>query len=154
MKAPLPDDDEFPVVPVGPDRAGRIDYRLWVRRVVSWDVPVYCLLAIVPTVVEQLLPKEANLILIATLLPILAFFLRVRAGRRQMAENRVPFWLHMLQSVVFYATITLMIFLDSLMLAMHGVAPEAALAFGLFGLCFYMLPMTLAMYPGRMPSEE
>ena len=40
------------------------------------------------------------------------------------------------------------------MLAMQGVAPDAVLFFGLVGLVIYLIPMTIAMYPGRTSAAQ
>jgi hypothetical protein len=69
-------------------KVGRVNYGSWLRRLIAWDGLLPGCIVIVPAAIEILLPNHRGAIEIAALiLPITAFFLRVRAGKHHIASN-------------------------------------------------------------------
>jgi len=58
----------------------------WMWRVVSWDTLLPAFVWVAPYIIELAFPRREGLIEAAAVaLPIAAFFLRIHAGRRQIA---------------------------------------------------------------------
>jgi len=111
----------------------------------------------VPYVIELILPKnQVVLVIAAVTIPIAAFFLRLRSGGRQIAENNCSHTVKTMQCGAFYFGAMTLIFLDCMLIASHSVPPGAMFATSTDQLvwgclaAFYLAMMVVAMYPGRI----
>jgi len=141
---------------VSPAVRTRVNYRYWLWLVATWDGVLPLLLWVSPAIIGWLWPNHDALIaLSAVFVPIAAFFARVFAGSWHIYGNFCSPAFRQFQFVTFVFGILLMLFLDALILSVHGIIPvgeQLQLVIGLsplFGI--YVLFMLLAMYPGREP---
>jgi hypothetical protein len=136
----------------------RIDYGDWALRVLTWDTLLPACVGLVPHGVELVFPhRRGPLEVVAVILPIVAFFLRIRAGRRQIASNHCSRGVRAVQFGVFLLGILPLVLIDSALILTHIMPPMAfergdwlALAIVLAG---YLVLMTVAMYPGSVEVE-
>lgn len=140
----------------------RINYRAWLLRVLAWDGVLPLLLWLSPFVVRLILPgiKDEAGVLLAVPLPICLFFLRIWVGAKHVDANHCGPKFRVVQYYCFLFGILLLLFVDALLLALHG-----ELAGNLAGylellqdlsipLAIYLSLMAVAMYPGREPIPE
>lgn len=131
----------------------RVNYGLWIWRVVSWDTLLPAAMLLAPRAIVWLAPNRWGLITLAAVsLPILAFLLRLHAGGRQIAGNHCSANVRRIQfSVLFVGIIPLVLF-DCFMFigAVANGKPDNETIMFLFVLvCIYLSAMVIAMYPGR-----
>lgn len=139
---------------------GPVDHRGWAARVLGWDLVVPALIAAVPALVELGLPgRRGPQEVLGVALPIAAFFLRLRAGRRQIDGNRCGPTTRRWQFAVFCVGVLPLIVVDCLLILV-GTMPNARmftredLAAWVVMLSIYLTSMTFAMYPGRRPPGD
>jgi hypothetical protein len=139
--------------------AGRVSFGSWILRVLTWDGLLQGCIALIPAGIGFLFPDRRGAIEItAVALPIAGFFLRVRAGRRQIASNHCSIALRHVQFGVFGVGILLLVFIDAALI-LSQVMPAGAL-FASKGDCLvwailysiYLTSMAIAIYPGRVRS--
>jgi hypothetical protein len=135
---------------------GRVDYRSWFLRLLTWDGVLPLCIAVVPNAVKLIIPNRPEAIAAtAVLLPIAAFLLRVSAGNRHIASNHCSKGVRFLQSCVFVLGILPLIMIDCFIILDH-VLPggmrianrEDYIACAIL-IAFYLTTMAIAMYPGR-----
>jgi hypothetical protein len=150
MLSPVADSSEAPPT--------RINYRAWLVRVIAWDGVLPLLLWLSPFLVRLLVPginKDAG-VLLAVPLPICVFFIRIWFGARHIDANRCEKF-RVIQYYCFLFAILVLLFVDALLLALHGELDEnwAAYLSLLRDLSIpfavYLALMAVAMYPGREP---
>src|SRR5436190_3762156 len=96
---------------------------------------------------------------IAVVLPIVAFFVRLRAGRRHIFKNNCTRAFRSFQFVAFFLGIFLLALLDCVIVLSY-IMPAGTLFAGDDNIIFawmagiYLALMTFAMYPGREWSSE
>jgi hypothetical protein len=131
------------------------DLVFWLLRILTWDGLLPACVVLFPTVIAIVLPNNRGAIEItAVVLPIAGFFLRVSAGRRQIASNRCAARLRHVQLCAFVLGILVLTLIDAVLILSH-VMPQGALFADktdrvvwtiLFSV--YLASMTIAMYPG------
>ncbi|MEX2176242.1 MAG: hypothetical protein WD872_17910 [Pirellulaceae bacterium] len=132
-----------------------IDYVSWFVRLLNWDLLLTTFVAVAPTIVALLLPgKRGAIEIVAVALPIIAFFLRARAGIYHIGTNNCGTSVRRFQRAAFALGIFLLVFFDAVMILSH-IMPRGA--FGLTDyiasailFSVYITAMAVAMYPGRM----
>ena len=134
----------------------RIDYTAWFFSVLTWDAALPFLVAVVPLFLEQLFPNRRGVIeFTAVVLPIGAFLLRMRKGKRQIDANACStkvrriqfgfFFFGLLPLLMFEAVITLTAIVPA---GLQFKDPVDYIVFGVMG-AVYLICMIIAMYPGR-----
>jgi hypothetical protein len=135
---------------------GRVHYGAWVLRIITWDAVLRVCVAFLPLAVKLLFPnRRAAMEVTAVILPIVAFLLRFRAGRRQIGSNRSPRAIQRIQFGVFCLGILPLVLIDSFLILSHLMPPGALwqhpgdrmILVLLFSI--YLASMVVAMYPGR-----
>lgn len=139
--------------------AGRINFISWLSAVVFWDGVLPVGVILLPMLVQLLFPHQrAPVELIAVGVPIVAFFVRIRAGATRIRSNRCGRTFQSLQLGAFGLGIFILVIFDAVMILMHIMPPDAfshsdLIIFGILYLAYYLL-MLMAMFPGREPTEE
>ncbi len=143
---------------------GRVNDGAWLFRVLAWDAVLPACVAFVPVGIGLVWPnRRGALELAAVLLPVAAFLLRMRAGRRHIASNRCLKPVQRVQFVAFcFGILTLALIECVLMLS--GLMPKGTLFTNpgdrqVWAVLFsvYLAAMVVAMYPGRaeaVPEDE
>jgi hypothetical protein len=137
---------------------GRVNYRSWLLRVLTWDTLLPACVGLVPLGVELVFPNHRSVMeVVAVTLPIVAFFLRLRAGKRQIDSNRCSEAVRGIQSCTFVLGIMPLILVECFMVLSHlmpkgAVFTKAELPVWAGIFIIYMMSMVVAMYPG--PSES
>lgn len=128
-----------------------------VIRMVSWDGMLPALIWSSPLVLRLLLPDQPIAIeAAAIILPMAAFFLRFRVGKRHIATNACGTVMRGFQLVMLCIGIFLLVLIDAVMILAHivpeGVAINTTDKLVFAGLYLsYLSAMALAMYPGMDP---
>ena len=135
---------------------GRIDYWLWLRRVVISDLTLLVLVWSLPGALEALLPNNPNAVLqVMIWVPPIIFMWRGFAGRRQIRQNHCSRAVRAGQFLVFVIGLAALMLIDFMVLLLrrmgNGLADNAW--FYLVFSPIYLVPVTMAMYPGRRPIE-
>jgi hypothetical protein len=134
---------------------GRVNYRSWLLRILTWDTILPVAVAFVPTAIALFLPDRRGVMEIASVtLPIAAFLLRLRIGKRQIDSNRCSVAFRKFQFCVFFVGILPLVLIDCVIVLSH-LMPNGAL-FATSGdllvwavlAAIYLASMTVAMYPG------
>ncbi len=134
----------------------RVNYGSWLLRLIAWDSLLPACLMLAPLVIETLFPKQRGIMEItAVILPIGAFFLRIRAGKRYIASNRCSQKVRWFQHGALYLGIMPLVLIDCVIILSHLMPKGALLASAgdrivlglMFG--FYLALMAIAMYPGK-----
>jgi len=133
------------------------------RRLIAWDGMLPAGIVIVPAGIEILLPNHRGAIEIAAvILPITAFFLRVRAGKHHIASNRCSVAVRRFQFCVFCFAVFPLVLIDCFLVLSH-LMPKGALfqadtdlVVWVILFAVYLTSMAVAMYPGRdtIPFDE
>jgi hypothetical protein len=134
---------------------GRVNYRSWLLRILTWDTILPVAVAFVPTAIALFLPDRRGVMEIASVtLPIAAFLLRLHIGKRQIDSNRCSVAVRKFQFCVFFVGILPLVLIDCVIVLSH-LMPNGAL-FATSGdllvwavlAAIYLASMTVAMYPG------
>lgn len=133
---------------------GRVRYDVWALRVITWDAVLPICITILPLGVKFLFPnRRGALELTAVVLPIAAFFLRFRAGKRHISANRCSRRFRRFQLCMFCLGILPLVLIDCVVILSElmpagafGGADYIALAVPIM---IYLASMVVAMYPGR-----
>jgi hypothetical protein len=141
--------------------AGHVNYRSWLLRVITWDTLLPACVGLIPYGIKLLFPNRRGVIeLTAVTLPVAAFFLRLRAGRRQIAANHCSEAVRRFQFGIFVLGVLPLVLVDCFLILTHVMPPGALFAapgdwlISGIVLGIYLLCMTIAMYPGYSPAEE
>jgi hypothetical protein len=134
---------------------GRVNYRSWLLRVLTWDTLLPACVGLIPHVVELLFPDHRGVMeVVSVTLPIVAFFLRFHAGKRQIESNRCSEAVRGFQFFIFTLGILPLVLVDCFMILSH-LMPEGALFATKTDLLvwtsffvIYLTSMVVAMYPG------
>jgi hypothetical protein len=142
---PDPDAEQF---------VSSVNYALWFWRIISWDALLPAAMILAPFAIRWVVPNRQGFMEIAAVtLPILAFFLRVSAGKRQIAHNRCSMKVRRIQFGVFCVGIFPLVLFDCFMmlgaLAGNGRPDDDTIKALAVMIGIYLSAMTLAMYPGR-----
>ena len=115
-----------------------------------------------PALIGLLFPNNRGIIEITALvLPITAFFIRYRVGRRYVASNHCGKIMRRFQVVIFCLGITILCFIDTMMILTY-VLPKGflfrTLSDRMFWIIFYatyLVFMLIAMFPGfeELPEQ-
>jgi hypothetical protein len=141
---------------------GRVDYGSWALRVIAWDAVLAACIAFLPLGVKLLFPDRRGVMEVtAVILPIVAFLLRFRAGKRHVASNHCSKAVRRFQLGVFclgilpLALVDCVIILSDLMPKGALFASEEDRTIWAILLSIYLGSMIIAMYPGRtIPSPD
>lgn len=133
----------------------RVNFGFWLLRVLTWDTLLPACVVLLPTVIEILIPNNRVAIEVtAVALPIIGFFVRLGAGRRQIASNNCGVAFRRFQSCVFCVGIFPLVLADSFLILSH-LLPQGALfahrtdcVLWVILVSIYLASMSVAMYPG------
>lgn len=134
--------------------AGRVNFGSWLLRLLVWDGALPAAIMCTPAVIKLLLPNNRGAIEItAVLLPIVAFLVRFRVGKRHINSNSCSRRVQILQLFVFCIGIFVLLFVDAIFVLSH-IMPKGVFTVGDFRLgavagATYLTVMAIAMYPGR-----
>jgi hypothetical protein len=138
---------------------GHVNYGSWFLRVLAWDGVLPAFIAFAPTGVEVLFPNHRGAVEItAVTLPIAAFGLRIRAGKRHIASNRCSEVVRFFQFCAFCLGILPLVLVDCFMILSHLMPGAMFETYTDILICaitvsVYLTLMAVAMYPGRaIPS--
>jgi hypothetical protein len=136
---------------------GHVSYRKWLFRLLAWDGLLPACIAFAPIAVELIHPHNRGAIEITSVtLPVAAFLLRVRAGKRHIDSNQCSGLVRCFQFCALGLAIVPLILIDCFIILSHLMPKGAPFARNewlvwpiLLG--FYLTLMAVAMYPGRTP---
>lgn len=137
----------------------RINYVRWLLRVLTWDTLLPVGISILPRAIDLVLPNQPRLIDFASVVaPIVAIFLRLRAGGQQISSNQCSELVQGWQAFVFCFAIFPLVLVDSLLILWPALPkggrimqPDDWKIF-IYPGAFYLAGMIIAMYPGRSPA--
>jgi hypothetical protein len=139
----------------------RVNFGSWLLRILTWDGLLPASVVLVPTVIESLLPNNRGAIeLAAVAIPIAGFFLRVSAGKRQIASNNCDPACRVLQFCAFFLGILVLTLIDAVVILSHVMPQGAAFAdetdciVWAILVAVYLSSMGIAMYPGRTEADR
>ena len=132
-----------------------VNFGVWLLRLVTWDGLLPACVVLLPTAIEVLLPNNrAAIEITAVVLPITGFFLRIRAGRRQIASNNCGRKFRVVQFCAFCLGILVLTLVDAVLILSH-VMPQGAVCADRSDvivwtalISVYLMAMGIAMYPG------
>ncbi len=130
----------------------------WIQRVAGWDGLLPAVIWGLSALATSILPGDWNpvetlvLVLLAVVMPIAAFLLRLRFGNHAIRSNGCGWLLKSTQYIAFGVGICLLCILDGFVV-LHLVAPPGGGVLDDWRPLFitylvYLALMTLAMYPG------
>ena len=131
----------------------RVDYVLWLRRMVSRDALLPAIIAVTPVAIQLAFPKnDALSVAAAVILPVTAFFIRIYSGGRLIETNYCSDTMRSVQGVLLVLGLLPLLALDALVMAVPAAGLLAedwqALAV-LFAISFALT--AIALYPGAEP---
>ncbi|NQT13675.1 MAG: hypothetical protein HQ582_13060 [Planctomycetes bacterium] len=141
--------------------ASRANVGSWLFRLITWDGLLPATVWSAPFFIELAAPNNRGAIeIISVALPIVAFCIRYRVGRRHIASNGFGPIVRGFQLAVFCVGLVMLVFIDAVMILSH-VMPKGA-AFATLTDCIiwaaiyfsYLMPMAVAMYPGPLRTED
>ena len=131
----------------------RINYGVWLWRVISWDTLLPAAMIFAPSAILWVAPNRQGFMEIAAVsLPIVAFFLRVSAGRRQIAKNQCSTRVRRIQFGIFCVGIFPLVLFDCFMILgeLANVGPgwdyDTVIALAVM-IAIYLSAMVIAMFP-------
>jgi hypothetical protein len=144
-----------------PNDVPRVEYTVWILRLVAWDGLLPCVVLLSPRLVEFLLPNRRGAIeLTGVILPIAGFFFRVYVGRRHISSNHCSKGVRRFQLVGLGFGIFALFVIDAVVILAH-VMPRGALfahRSDVIVWCIfagvYLAAMAAAMYPGRTVLKD
>ena len=139
-----------------------VDYGRWALKVITWDTLLPACVALVPLCIQFVFPgKRGALEIGAVVLPIVAFLVRFRAGKRHIDSNQCSMFTQNVQLFVFCIGILPLALFDCFVILSElipGGLSEMRKDWIVWAilLSIYLVSMIIAMYPGRMeiPAGE
>jgi hypothetical protein len=133
----------------------------WLIRLVTWDGIFPAAILSVPFLLRWMFPNDrATIELAAVVLPIVAFFVRYRAGMKHIATHRSTETWRRIQVAVFGVGLIVLVVMDGVMILTH-VMPKGAVVRTTADLVvwtslylFYFGAMAFAMFPGWKKSAS
>jgi hypothetical protein len=134
----------------------KLDVKSWLLRLFKWDGVLPVCIVLIPSVVGLIFPNRRGAIEIAAVtVPVAAFLIRFRAGKRHIESNNCGEIMKSLQLCVFTIAILALVLFDAFMMLSH-VMPQRGkpltfddlLAIAI-PIAIYLALMAFAMYPGR-----
>ena len=130
-------------------------YLRWLLRIATWDGLLPICVAFAPLGIKLAFPGLRGAVEItAVVLPISAFFFRVKIGLRHFVANRHVWIVRMLQAATFTMAIFLLVFLECFVILSH-IMPAGALfvakedrVVGAMLYSLYLGSMAFALFPG------
>jgi hypothetical protein len=139
----------------------RVDYPAWILNVVAWDGLLPVLIFVVPKALNAAVAPHRELNeWIAIMLPLGAFFVRIAVGVRHIRLNGCPGFVRSVQFVAIAVGVLALFLIDCLLILAAELPAGAMFATPVDLLCWamsyavYLVSMTVAMYPGRVPSPD
>jgi hypothetical protein len=137
-------------------RDGRVNYRSWLLTVLTWDGVLPACVALIPAGIKLILPNNRGIIeVISVTLPIAAFLLRFRAGKRRIDTNGCSEAVRIVQMCIFVLGILALVLVDCFLI-LTNVMPQGAemsLVVSVALLAPYLAIMAVAMYPGHERAD-
>lgn len=131
----------------------------WLIRFLGWDGLVPAVIWLLPLTIGLLIPQLPQLIeALAVLLPLIAFFLRLRAGASHIGANqcgpvvRYGQYLVLCLAIVLLAVIDAFVILANLMPKGSFTTEDIVIFVCMY--CIYLLCMLIALYPGGVGVDE
>lgn len=127
--------------------------RTWVLRILGWDAILPGVIWVLPLLIRVGAPQIPQMVeIVAVLLPIIAFFVRFRAGRWHISTNGCGRRFRFIQFVALCFGIFVLVIVDAVIILTHNM-PKGALGptdikilAGVYS--FNLACMILALYPG------
>jgi hypothetical protein len=135
-----------------------INYGRWALKVITWDALLPSCIAFTPLCIRFFFPnRRGALELTAVILPIIAFLLRFRAGKRYIDSNLCSVFTQKVQLYVFCLGILPLVLFDCFVilseLMPRGIGEmRKDWVVWVILLSAYLISMIIAMYPGRTES--
>lgn len=142
-----------------PEPPRRLNLIAWLLAVALWDGLLPVGIVLLPALVHLAIPNHREPIeIIAIVVPMVAFFVRIVVGSQRIRSNHCARWFQVLQFALFFLAALILVLLDAVVILSH-VMPAGAFApsdYTIFAIMFaiYYFLMLLAMYPGREPVPE
>jgi Gpi18-like mannosyltransferase len=132
---------------------GHIDFAAWLFRLFTWDGVLPTCMMFLPAVIEQLWPNRGAIETATVVLPIVFFFVRIVVGCRHIDANHCSPGFQRVQAWALVLGVFILVFLDAVMI-LSNVIPRGAVnlddvVFVAIIVSIYLVPMAVAMYPGR-----
>ena len=144
-----------------PQLKRRLDVRSWLFRLIAWDGVLPVCIVLIPSLISFAIPGRRGAIEItAVVLPIAAFLIRFRAGKRHIDSNNCGEVLRILQLCVFCVGILALVLFDAFVVLSHVIPHQGGrirtedLVFLGVVISIYVTSMAFAMYPGRRWVRE
>jgi hypothetical protein len=134
----------------------RLDVKSWLLRLFTWDGVLPVCIVLIPSVIGLIIPNRRGAIeMSSVIVPIAAFLIRFRAGKRHIESNNCGEIMKIFQLCVFSIAILALVLVDAFIMLSHVmprrgkfVTIDDLLAL-LIPIAFYLSLMAFAMYPGR-----
>ncbi len=134
----------------------RINYGVWLFKLIPWDSLLPAFVILVPAIVKVLIPNRGNTIeFVAVTLPIAAFFFRFVIATRHINSNECSHLVRRIQIAFLCVAILVLLLIDSLFILAQEMPPGALFAtttdviVWTALIAIYLTCMGVAMYPGR-----
>lgn len=143
-----------------PHAVAAVDYLSWIAGVVCWDGVLPVVVLAIPQLAIFLGADRAMTEFLSVGTPLLAFFIRIEAGRRHIAANHCGSLLRACQYTVFFFAAVLLVCIDTLMLLAMEMnngrlwANQTDLLVWAGLLSTYFLAMLFALFPGRRLDRQ
>ena len=137
---------------------GRIDYRTWMVRLVTWDGVLPLVLGLAPFAVSVVIPSCRGAIEVTAVgLRVAAFLIRLVVGLRFIRTNQCSEKTREFQGIALVLGMFLLVYFDAVSILAHVIPSGALFAtwldFFKFMALFnavYLGLMAVALYPGRI----
>lgn len=140
---------------------GNTDFVGWMVRLLTWEGILPTCVFLVRGIIETLFPSRGTIEAAAVVLPITFFFVRIFTGCRHIDANHCSQGFQRFQVWALVLAVFVLVFVDAIMI-LADVMPNGALVAGpadwiviVTIILIYLVPMSVAMYPGRSnPHHE
>ena len=117
-------------IEAGVHAQGAVNFGKWALKVITWDAVLPALVVFFPLCVGFLFPNRRGIVeIIAVVLPIVAFLLRFRAGKRHIDSNQCSGLTKSVQLCVFCLGILPLALVDSVVI-LTEIMPRGPSVFG------------------------
>ena len=137
--------------------ARRVDYLQWLLTVICWDGLLPLCVVVLPLAVKFFWPNNWGVIaIIAGVLPVVFFLVRLAIGYEHIRKHQVPEALRLVQYTLFFTALFLLALIEGFVVLMQFV-PGGAVGnvdhfITLMLFLIYLLAMVIAFYPG--PTDQ